>query len=36
MIIVYRRASSYADAGVVHLVAEAGGQKVIDERGISP
>ena len=31
MIIAYRQASSYADAGVVHLVAEAGGQKIIDD-----
>ena len=31
MIIAYRQASSYADAGAVHLVAEAGGQKIIDD-----
>ena len=31
MIIAYRKASSYADAGTVHLLAEAGGQKIIDE-----
>lgn len=31
MIIAYRKAQSYADAGTVHLVAEAGGEKIIDE-----
>ena len=31
MIIVYRKATSYADAGTVHLLAEAGDKKIIDE-----
>ncbi len=31
MIIVYRKAQSYADAGTVHLLAEAGNKKIIDE-----
>lgn len=31
MIIAYRKAQSYADAGTVHLEAEAGGEKLIDE-----
>ncbi len=31
MVDAYRKASSYADAGTVHLLAEAGGKKVIDQ-----
>jgi len=31
MVDAYRKASSYADAGAVHLLAEAGGKKIIDE-----
>ncbi len=31
MIVVYRKASSYADAGTVHLLAESGSQKIVDE-----
>jgi thiol-disulfide isomerase/thioredoxin len=31
MVIAYRKASSYADAGTVHLLAEAGDEKVVDE-----
>jgi thiol-disulfide isomerase/thioredoxin len=31
MVIAYCKASRYADKGAVHLVAEAGGQKVIDQ-----
>jgi thiol-disulfide isomerase/thioredoxin len=31
MVETYRKASSYADAGTVHLLAEGGGKKVIDE-----
>ena len=31
MITAYRKASSYADAGTVHLLAEADGQKIIDQ-----
>jgi thiol-disulfide isomerase/thioredoxin/outer membrane protein assembly factor BamB len=31
MVEAYRKASSYADAGTVHLLAEGGGKKVIDD-----
>lgn len=31
MVAAYQKAESYADAGTVHLVAEAGGEKIIDE-----
>ena len=33
MVAAYRKASSYADAGVVHLLAEAGGKKIQDKTG---
>ena len=31
MVEVYRKASSYADMGTVHLLAEAGRKKIVDE-----
>ena len=31
MILTYRKATTYADAGTVHLLVEGGGQKIVDE-----